>query len=85
IDGEESFRGFVAKHLNVEIGLALRSDRWAGAEFWDVQAKLPGLTLDDLIERCEVIEIGIDDGGLDDLLRFAAIGRDEHTRLGLLW
>jgi predicted phage tail protein len=56
IDGEESFRGFLAKHLNVEIGLALRSDRWAGAEFWEVQAKAPGLTLDDLIERCEVID-----------------------------
>ncbi|PHN56392.1 terminase [Pseudomonas syringae] len=85
IDGEESFRGFLAKHLNVEIGLALRSDRWAGAEFWEVQAKLPGLTLDDLIERCEVIDIGIDGGGLDDLLGFAAIGRDKHTREWLLW
>ncbi|KTB77121.1 terminase [Pseudomonas syringae ICMP 13102] len=85
IDGEESFRGFLAKHLNVEIGLALRSDRWAGAEFWEVQAKLPGLTLDDLIERCEVIDIGIDGGGLDDLLGFAAIGRDKHTRQWLLW
>ncbi|WP_288463986.1 terminase large subunit, partial [uncultured Pseudomonas sp.] len=38
LDGEESFRGFLAKHLNVEIGLALRSDRWAGAEFWEQQA-----------------------------------------------
>ncbi|RMS09260.1 Prophage PssSM-03, terminase large subunit [Pseudomonas coronafaciens pv. coronafaciens] len=85
IDGEESFRGFLAKHLNVEIGLALRSDRWAGAEFWEVQAKLPGLTLDDLIARCEVIDIGIDGGGLDDLLGFAAIGRDKHTREWLLW
>ncbi|WP_032619172.1 terminase large subunit [Pseudomonas tremae] len=85
IDGEESFRGFLAKHLNVEIGLALRSDRWAGAEFWEVQAKLPGLTLADLIERCEVIDIGIDGGGLDDLLGFAAIGRDKHTREWLLW
>ncbi|EEW0630453.1 terminase large subunit, partial [Escherichia coli] len=28
--GEEAFRGFMSKHANVEIGLALRSDRWAG-------------------------------------------------------
>ncbi len=28
--GEETFRGFMSKHANVEIGLALRSDRWAG-------------------------------------------------------
>ncbi|MCM5315045.1 terminase large subunit, partial [Escherichia coli] len=26
--GEEVFRGFMSKHANVEIGLALRSDRW---------------------------------------------------------
>lgn len=85
VDGEESFRGFLAKHLNVEIGLALRSDRWAGADFWERQGKCPGLTLDDLIERCEVIDLGIDGGGLDDLLGFAAIGRDKHTREWLLW
>ena len=85
IDGEESFRGFLAKHLNVEIGLALRSDRWSGADFWERQAKCPGLTLDDLIKRCEVIDIGIDGGGLDDLLGFAALGRDKDTREWLLW
>ncbi|MFP3693478.1 terminase large subunit, partial [Burkholderia sp. SIMBA_048] len=39
--GEESFRGFLAKHANVEIGLSLRSDRWAGAEFWEGAALLP--------------------------------------------
>lgn len=85
LDGEESFRGFLAKHLNVEIGLALRSDRWAGADFWEGQGKLPGLTLDQLIDRCEVIDIGIDGGGLDDLLGFAVMGRDKKTREWLLW
>lgn len=85
LDGEESFRGFLAKHLNVEIGLALRSDRWAGADYWERQAKLPGLTLDQLLERCEVVAVGIDGGGLDDLLGFAAAGRDRLTRDWLLW
>ena len=31
--GEEAFREFLSKHLNVEIGMALRSDRWAGADY----------------------------------------------------
>ena len=83
--GEESFRGFLAKHGNVEIGLNLRSDRWAGAEFWGAQAKLPKLTLDDLLDRCEVVDVGIDGGGLDDLLGLAVVGRDRKTREWLVW
>lgn len=77
--GEESLRGFLAKHLNVEIGLNLRSDRWAGAEYWEQQAGGP-VTLDELIRRCEVIDAGADGGGLDDLLGFAAAGRCKVTR-----
>jgi phage terminase large subunit-like protein len=82
--GEESFRDFLSKHLNVEIGLNLRSDRWAGADFWEAQAE-PGLTLDSLLARCEVAVAGIDGGGLDDLLGLAVIGRDKETRKWLLW
>lgn len=84
-EGEESFRGFLAKHANVEIGLALRSDRWAGTEFWEAAALVPKLTLEDLIERCEVIDVGIDGGGLDDLLGLAVVGREKVTRRWLLW
>jgi phage terminase large subunit-like protein len=84
-EGEESFRGFLAKHANVEIGLALRSDRWAGAEFWEGSALAPRLSLEDLIERSEVIDVGIDGGGLDDLLGLAVVGRERSTRRWLLW
>lgn len=78
------FQQFLAKHLNVEIGLALRSDRWAGADFWETQA-IPVFDLDELIDRCEVLDIGIDGGGLDDLLGLAVVGRDAETRDWLLW
>ena len=83
--GGDSFRGFLAKHANVEIGLNLRSDRWAGAEFWEAQAKAPGLTLDQLLDRSEVVDVGIDGGGLDDLLGLAVVGRDKETREWLTW
>lgn len=85
LDGEESFRGFLAKHLNVEIGLALRSDRWSGAEFWEVRASLPNLSFEQLLDQCEVVDLGIDGGGLDDLLGFAAVGRHKQTRQWLAW
>ncbi|HHM9405963.1 TPA: terminase large subunit [Pseudomonas aeruginosa] len=81
--GEESFRGFLAKHGNVEIGLALRSDRWSGADFWE-EAVEP-CTMDQLIERCEVIDLGIDGGGLDDLLGAYAVGREKDTNRKLGW
>ena len=82
--GEGALRDFWAKHLNVEIGLNLRSDRWAGADHWESQGRA-GITLEALIERSDVIDIGIDGGGLDDLLGFAVLGRDSTTREWLLW
>ncbi|HCF4362544.1 TPA: terminase large subunit [Pseudomonas aeruginosa] len=81
--GEESFRGFLAKHGNVEIGLALRSDRWAGADFWE-DAVEP-CSLEQMLDRCEVIDLGIDGGGLDDLLGAYAIGREKDTGKKLGW
>lgn len=76
--GEQEFKEFLAKHLNVEIGLNLRSDRWPGADFWEAAGN-ERVTLEVLIELSEVVTIGIDGGGLDDLLGFAAVGRDRET------
>lgn len=82
--GEESLRGFLSKFLNVEIGLALLSNRWAGAEFWEQQAR-KHVTLDYILQNSEVVVIGIDGGGLDDLLGMAVIGRCKESRDWLVW
>lgn len=73
-EGKEELQDFTAKHLNVQIGISLRANRWAASEFWQAAAIKP-FTLDELIEASEVITVGIDGGGLDDLLGFAAVGR----------
>lgn len=82
--GEQGLKEFWAKHLNVEIGLNLRSDRWAGADFWEAAA-IPVFSLEELLERSEVVEVGIDGGGLDDLLGLAVIGREAETGKWLSW
>lgn len=78
-----AYQQFIAKHLNIEIGLALRNDRWSGADFW--QAAVIQTDLNDLIKRSEVIDIGIDGGGLDDLLGLYVIGREKDSLQKLGW
>lgn len=82
-DGD-TLQTVLSKHLNIEIGLNLRADRWPGADYWEGSAE-KALTLEALIERSEVVTIGIDGGGLDDLLGFAVLGRERETRRWLLW
>lgn len=82
-ESEAAFFAFMAKHFNVEIGLALQSDRWAGADFWEAAGE--SLTLDQLLERCEVVVVGIDGGGLDDLLGLSVMGRERDTGRWLHW
>lgn len=75
---------FLAKHLNVEIGLKLANNRWAGADYWEA-AGCDSVTLDEIKRRCDVVVVGIDGGGLDDLMGLAVIGRCRDTKQWLAW
>jgi len=79
-----SLQKFLAKHLNIEIGLNLRSDRWAGADHWQAASE-SGMSLETILERSEVVTVGIDGGGLDDLLGLTVLGREPGTRRWLHW
>lgn len=82
--GEEEERRWASQHLNVEIGMALHDDRWAGTDYWEAAGD-ESITLDGIIERSDVAVVGIDGGGLDDLFGLSVIGRDRITRDWLLW
>ncbi len=83
--GEEEERRWASQHLNVQIGLALHDGRWRGADYW-LNAKDPEqITLESLLARSEVVVVGGDGGGLDDLLGLSVLGRDKISKDWLLW
>jgi phage terminase large subunit-like protein len=83
-EGASSLALIASQHFNVQIGMSLRSDGWAGAEVWERGIE-PGLTLDEILARSEVVTIGVDGGGLDDLLGVGLIGRERGTKRWLGW
>ena len=83
-DGIAALALLASQHFNVEIGVGMRAQSWIGARYWE-KAVIPGLTLDELILRSEVIVAGIDGGGLDDLLALGVIGRDCESKEWLGW
>ena len=91
LEGTAALSIFVSKHFNIVAGLGLKSGSWAGAEFWlgnekiDVSNVDTSLTFDEVLRRSEVVTVGIDGGGLDDLLGFAILGRCKWSGKLLLW
>jgi phage terminase large subunit-like protein len=83
-NGEAALRMWASQHLNIEIGVALIANGWAGAQLWERQGR-PGLTLAKILDRSEVVTVGIDGGGLDDMLGLAVIGRERVTEKWLHW
>lgn len=82
--GPDGRATFLAKHLNIEIGMNLRANRWAGADHWSKRSD-PTLDLEAVLERSEVIVVGIDGGGLDDLFGLCVMGREASTKHWLAW
>lgn len=82
--GDHAIRVWASQHLNIEIGVGTPDDGWRGADYWALRADQT-LTLDELIRRSEVATVGIDGGGLDDLLGFSVIGREKGSRRWLIW
>jgi len=83
-DGPAAVALIASQHFNVQIGMSLRADGWAGANYWG-RGTEKGLTLDDVLDRSEAVVIGIDGGGLDDLLGIAVLGREKDTKTHLCW
>jgi len=79
----KAMRLFLAKRLNVPPS-ETAGGSWSGAEFWQ-QCGDRALTFDGILERCEVVTIGIDGGGLDDLLGLTVIGRERDSGQWLWW
>jgi phage terminase large subunit-like protein len=82
--GEQAIKIWASQHLNIEIGIGINNDGWRGADYWE-SATDESLSLEAILERSDVITVGIDGGGLDDLLGLAVIGRDKTTREWLAW
>ncbi|MCK1322137.1 terminase large subunit [Bradyrhizobium sp. 156] len=83
-DGPAQLALIASQHFNVEIDQGLRSDGWAGANLWPRGAE-KGLTLAEVIRRSEVLTVGLDGGGLDDLLGVFVLGREKGTGIWLGW
>lgn len=84
-EGPAKLAQIASQHFNVEIGLGLKAKSWTGALHWEAAGDVTLASLDELIRRSEVATVGIDGGGLDDLLGVAVLGRDRKSKDWLHW
>lgn len=75
--GEGEIKRWASQHLNIEIGSALTTDSWPGAYFWDENDEKI-ITPAYIIDNCDKIIIGIDGGGLNDMLGLCILGRIDN-------
>lgn len=82
-EGPEALALFASQHLNVEIGVGINSGRWVGVDYWEKAAR--DITLETIMETSDVCVVGVDGGGLDDLLGFGVMGRHAKTKRWQFW
>jgi hypothetical protein len=82
--GDAEMRRAASQHFNIEIGMGLGTDRWAGADYWEKRADKT-ITLEYILANCEVVVVGIDGGGADDLFGLVVMGRERGTKRWLVW
>lgn len=73
-DGDDAVALIASQHFNVEIGVGHNADAWSGVRHWQAAAR-HFVTLDYILEHCEVCTIGGDWGGADDLAALCVLGR----------
>lgn len=81
---DQAIRIWASQHLNIEMGVGMAIDGWAGAAYW-AQGEDESITLESLLDRCEVVVVALDGGGLDDLYGGNVLGRERGTRDWLSW
>jgi phage terminase large subunit-like protein len=82
-EGPEALALFASQHLNVEIGIGMNSGRWVGVDYWEKATR--DISLESIMETSDVCVVGVDGGGLDDLLGFGVLGRHAETKRWQFW
>lgn len=82
--GDAEMRRAASQHFNIEIGMGLGTDRWSGADYWEKRAD-KSITLEYILANCEVVVVGVDGGGADDLFGLVVMGREKGTKRWLVW
>lgn len=82
--GPEELARWASQHLNIQIGLGHHLGGWVGANYW-AKAEDVELDLDRILATSEVCTVGVDGGGMDDLLGLAVLGRHRETKRWQLW
>lgn len=81
--GADNEMVWASQHLNIQIGMGMHNDRWIGADLW--MGRGEALSLEALLAQSDCVTVGIDGGGLDDLLGLGLIGRHAETRRWHVW